>query len=252
MLLFAHLCIGAIAGLFFARLTGHRYMVLIGMIGCILPDLVDKPLGLISPGGFPGHEALILHTLPALTILCLAGILAYRFLRPPLPAAMALLVLAVALHQAMDLVWVSPVRWLFPFLGPLHRSSLYLIPSFTGDAGGRVIWIPAGFIGQEVAAELFSQSEWIFAAVLVLILLEPRLGERAIRWGSALLAVLALATLAAFATLAGLPVPVIDNGYRIEELLLAVSAAGAFALWYYGRGGREERKEAGGAPGTPR
>jgi len=251
MLVFAHLCIGAIAGLYFARLTGYRYMVLIGILGSILPDLVDKPLEVFGLGDILGYEVLILHTLLALAILCVAGIIAYRFLAPPLPAVMALIILVVGLHQMMDLVWTAPERWLYPFLGPIPQSCSCLTPSLTEAAGGLAMEVPAGLAGRALVEELLSTSEWVFAGVVALILLAPRLGERAILWGSALLAVLSLATLASFATLAGLPVPVIDAGHRIEELLLTVSAAGAFALWYYDRSEREGRDRAGGTGGPP-
>jgi hypothetical protein len=110
--------------------------------------------------------------------------------------------------------------------------------------------VPAGFAGAVILEELSSTSELVFAGVIALILLAPWLGRKAFLWGAALLGVLALATLAAFATLAGLPVPVIDAGHRIEELLLAVSAAESFALWYYYRGEREEENRAAGAPGA--
>ena len=248
MLAFAHLCIGAIAGLFFARLTGYRYMVLVGMFGSILPDLVDKPLEVLGLGDVLGYEVLILHTLLALGILCAAGFLAYRFLDHPLPAVMAMILLAVGLHQVMDLAWMSPERWLYPFLGPIPQSCSCLTPELTREAGGLAMEVPAGFAGRAVGEELLSLSEWFFAGALALILLVPWLGERAIRWGAVLLGALALTSLA---SLAGVPVPVIvDHGNETAVLLLLVSAAGAFALWFYDRGERE-RKAPGGGPAGP-
>jgi membrane-bound metal-dependent hydrolase YbcI (DUF457 family) len=251
MLVFAHLCIGAIAGLFFARLTGYRYMVLVGMLGSILPDLVDKPLEVLGLGDILGYEVLILHTLLALVILSMAMLLAHRFLPPPLPAVMALIVLVAGLHQVMDLAWMAPGRWLYPFLGPIPQSCSCLTPELMEEAGGLALEVPAGFVWTTILEELLSTSEWVFAGVTALILLAPRLGERAIRWGAVLLGALSLWTLVSFATLAGIPVPVIDDGHRIEELLLVVSAGGALALWYYDRGEREGRDRGGGTGGPP-
>jgi hypothetical protein len=251
MLVFAHMCIGAIVGLFFARQTGYRSMVLVGIFGSILPDIVDKPLEVFGLGDILGYEILILHTLLALAILCMAGLLVYRFFSPPVPAIMALLIIAVGLHQVMDVAWASPERWLYPFFGPIAQSCSCLTPSLVEEAGGLAMEVPAGLVGRAFAEELLSASEWIFGIVTALILLAPRLGERAIRWGAALLGVISLWTLASFATLAGLPVPVIDAGRSHEELLLLVSAAGALALWYYDRGERREGKPGDTVPGIP-
>ncbi len=232
MLVFAHLCIGAIAGLFLSRLTGNRDMVLVGIFGSILPDLVDKPLEILGLGDILGYEALFLHTLLALAILCMAGLLAYRFLSPPVPAVMAVIILMVGLHQVMDLVWMSPEQWLYPFFGPIPQSCSCLTPSLA-PAGGLALEVPVDFVGREVATELLSPSEWVFSGVLALVLLVPRLGERAILWGSVLLAVLGLASLT---SLAGLPVHLIAEGGReMEVLLVLVSCAGAAGLWLYDR-----------------
>jgi len=249
MFLFAHLCIGAIAGLFFARLTGYRYMVLVGMLGSILPDLVDKPLEVFGLGDILGYEVLVLHTLLSLVILCMAGLLAYRFLSPPLPAVTALIILSIGLHQAMDFVWMNPERWLYPFLGPIPQSCSCLTPSLVEEAGGLAMEVPAGLAGSVIAEELLSPSEWVFAMVVILILLAPRLGDRALRWGAVLLAALGIAALAYSS---GIPVPVVlDTGYQGEELIFLVSAAGAVALWYYDRSEREGRDRAGGTGGPP-
>jgi hypothetical protein len=251
MLVFAHVCIGAIAGLYFARWTGERYMLLVGILGSLLPDLVDKPLEVFGLGDLLGYEVLVLHTLLALVILCLAGLIAYRFFSPPVPAIMALLIITVGLHQVMDIVWANHVKWLSPFLGPIPRSGSYPSLPHAIEAGRPAMWVIAGLGVRVLFEELRSASEWIFALVTTLILLVPWLGGRAVRWGAALLGVISLWTLASFGTLAGLPVPVIDAGRSHEELLLLVSAAGAVALWYYDRGERKKRDAGEAAPGTP-
>lgn len=79
------------------------------------------------------------------------------------------------LHQVMDLMWLTPVTWFYPFLGALPRE----IPV---DLGG---WL--------FALEAESLSEWVFLAVLALVILSSRTGDRFLPWGS--LALLLLGSL---------------------------------------------------------
>ncbi len=230
MLVFAHACIGAIIGLYLSRMTRNPSMVLFAILGSLLPDLVDKPLEVLGLGDILGYEALFFHTLLALGILALIGILALRFFGSPVPAVVAGM---VGVHQAMDLMWMTPQSWLYPFLGGLSQSCSCLTPALETVPGTPAMNVPLDFVWRVAGVEVLSPSEWVFSAVLVLILLAPRLDGKALLWGSGLLAVLALAALAPFA---GLPVHLIaEGGIEMEVLLVFVSAAGAAGLWLYDR-----------------
>ncbi len=63
MLIFCHLCIGAIAGLALARVTRDLRMVPLAAVASVIPDLVDKPLGYLLYGDILGHGRLYFHTL---------------------------------------------------------------------------------------------------------------------------------------------------------------------------------------------
>jgi hypothetical protein len=230
MLIFAHLCIGAVIGLHLSRVTKNPSLVLFSILGSLLPDLVDKPSEVLGLGDILGYEALFLHTLLALAILAVAGILALHLFRSPVPAIVAGM---VGTHQVLDLMWLTPEEWLYPFLGPIPQSCSCLTPSLSPIPGTLALDVPIDFVWRQIAVEIFSPSEWVFFVVLALILLAPRLDRRALLWGSGLLAVLSLAALVPFA---GLPVHLIaEGGMEMEVLLVLVSCAGAAGLWLYDR-----------------
>ena len=230
MLVFGHLCIGAVVGLYLSRATKNPSMILIASVGSLLPDLIDKPLEVLGAGDILGHEALFLHTFLAFVILGAVGILALRLLRSPVPAVVAGM---VGLHQVMDLMWTTPEKWLYPFLGEIPQSCSCLTPSLSPVLGGISMEVPVSFIWRAISGEVTSPSEWVFLPVLVLILLSPRLDGKAILWGSGMLAMLSIAALAPFM---GLPFHLTaEGGKGMEELLFVVSVAGAAGLWLYDR-----------------
>jgi hypothetical protein len=238
MLIFGHLCIGAVLGLFLSRLTRNQSMVLFAVFGSLLPDLVDKPLELLGLGDILGYEVLFLHTFLALIVLCVAGTIAFRISGSPVPAVIAV---TVGLHQVMDLMWTAPGRWFYPFLGPIRRSCSCLTQSHPHLIGPISVKAPLIFFGRTVAGEVLSPSEWVFLVVLALILLAPRLEGRAFLWGPGMLGILSIASIA---PLAGLPVHLIaEGGTEMDELLLVVSAAGSLGLWLYDRLDRSGQKE---------
>jgi membrane-bound metal-dependent hydrolase YbcI (DUF457 family) len=238
MLIFGHLCIGAVVGLYLFRATKNPAMVLIASVGSLLPDLIDKPLEVLGAGDILGYEALFLHTFLAFVILGAVGILSLRLLRSPVPAVVAGM---VGLHQVMDLMWTTPEKWLYPFLGPIPQSCSCLTPSLLPAAGGIAVEVPVNFIWRAIQGEILSPSEWVFLLVLALILLYPRLDGRAILWGSGLLALLSIASLA---PVLGMPVALAtEDGMAMEDLLLVVSVAGAAGLWFYDRWDRKGQRE---------
>jgi len=49
MLIFAHIFAGALLGLGFWHLTNDRRAIIVCIVASILPDLIDKSLGLLFP-----------------------------------------------------------------------------------------------------------------------------------------------------------------------------------------------------------
>lgn len=216
MLIFCHLCIGALLGLHLSRRTGDTRMVTLTALGSILPDLVDKPLGYFAYGDILGHGRLYLHTLLLLLVLACLGAVAMYLYRSKV---FALIPGLIGLHQVMDLMWLTPVTWFYPFLGAFPTEPPV-------DLGGWLLALEAG-----------SLSEWVFLGVLVLVILSARRGDRVLPWGSLALLILGFA---AVAGLYGLPLQLIPDDTGETGLMLAlVSFAGSLVLWLYYRRGAE-------------
>jgi hypothetical protein len=222
MYIFCHLCLGALLGLPLSRRTGDPRMTALTAFGSILPDLVDKPLGYFAYGDILGHGRLYLHTLLLLLVIaCLAALAMYLYRSK----VFALVPGLIGLHQAMDLMWLTPVTWLFPFLG-----------AFPTEA-------PVDLVGWLLAVEAGSLSEWVFLGVLVLVILSARRGDRLLPWGSLALLILGFA---AVGGLSGLPLHLIPDDTGETGLMLAlVPFAGSLLIWLsYRRGakGAESRR----------
>lgn len=116
MLLFGH--IGLTIGIFYivSLLTKRKFSYPLVIVGSILPDLIDKPLGrAILP---LGSGRLIGHTLAFLLILIIIGILL------GLSWEMLTIALADGLHLAEDRMWEQPAILLWPLLGgfQVHKA----------------------------------------------------------------------------------------------------------------------------------
>ena len=108
MLLFAHLGLTLAAAKFTERF-GLRPDLAFVLLGSILPDLIDKPLGYLIYGSMASGR-IFAHTLLFLLVLAaLATILKSR----PLGS----LAFGVLAHQALDTIWTTPVIFLWPLLG---------------------------------------------------------------------------------------------------------------------------------------
>lgn len=127
------------------------------LVGALLPDLVDKPLGHAILGWENGR--LWGHALAFAAVL-LAGAL-YAGSRRGLALGAATLV-----HQGLDQVWVDPTSWLWPLLGPFP----------VGVSGG----VPDWWVALLSDPFLWS-TEALGGLALLGLLVLPRLGL-ATRW----------------------------------------------------------------------
>lgn len=88
------------------------YVVL--LVGSILPDIIDKPLGVLFLGSFFSTGRTLGHTLIFLAMLAAAG--AFLFLKQG--QAWGLVIAgAVAGHFVLDEMWTEPRVILWPFYG---------------------------------------------------------------------------------------------------------------------------------------
>jgi hypothetical protein len=149
MLIFAHIFAGALLGLGFWHLTNDRRALPLCIIASVLPDLIDKSLGLAFPLVLGGGRT-VFHSLMIVGIflLCVLLFARSRFVLLGLGVACALL-----LHQVLDEMWLMPANWFYPLLGPFQGQ---MIPEYIGT----YFWV-----------EVSSPSEWMFMIGTVVILL---------------------------------------------------------------------------------
>lgn len=147
MLIACHLFFGTGAGLLLREKFKIEYLLPICILGSILPDIIDKPLGYLI---FPqiGDGRLIAHSLLGLIIIILITGLIFRSVL--MAGAIGL---GVMMHQILDGMWNIPVNWFYPILGPF--------PVFP-----QTDYFAWGFM-----RELTTPSEYLFAAGILLLLM---------------------------------------------------------------------------------
>ncbi len=84
------------------------------LIGAMLPDIIDKPLGILVLHGEYGGGRSFFHTLLFALLLILAGLIWYRRKRGILLLTLAL---ANIMHLALDGMWNCKETLLWPVLG---------------------------------------------------------------------------------------------------------------------------------------
>ncbi len=98
----------------------HTVDLRILIVASLLPDIIDKPLGLIIFPQVFGTGRLFAHSLVFTAALGLAGVWLYRSRR-----SLVLLTLAygAGMHLILDAMWRTPSILLWPFAGPLPRGA---------------------------------------------------------------------------------------------------------------------------------
>ena len=148
MFIFAHIFAGALLGLLFWRLANDRRALPFCIAGSVLPDLIDKSLGLLFPSVLASGRT-VFHTLLIVLIILLSAVLFFRSVSRILVAGVGG---AVLLHQIFDEMWTLPANWFYPLMGPFQG---HMIPDYVGT----YFWF-----------EITNPSEWLFMIGTVLIL----------------------------------------------------------------------------------
>jgi inner membrane protein len=124
-------------------------------LSSLLPDVIDKPVGLLLFPGYFGTGRLYAHALLFPLALGLAGAWLYRSRRTP-----HLLVLAYGsfMHLLLDAMWRAPVTLLWPLLGPLEQGHE------AGDWLARLMQTlltnPAAYVSEIAGAILLAPLIW--------------------------------------------------------------------------------------------
>jgi len=146
MLIACHLFFGTVLGMLLAGYWNRRSLIYICMLGALLPDLIDKPFGiLIIPGVHDGR--MICHSIIGFFLIIAIVWLLFR----DRLAALALGA-GVILHQILDTMWEAPINWFFPLFGPFPVHDNYR-------------YFETGLL-----RELTTPSEWLFLAGTITLL----------------------------------------------------------------------------------
>jgi len=156
MFIFAHVFAGALLGLVFWHLTMDRRAIPVCIAASVLPDVIDKTLGLLLPAVFEGGRT-VFHTLIIVFIILIITML---FVQSSLRLLGVGAACAILLHQVFDDMWTQPVNWFYPFLGPFQG---YMIPDYIRN----YFWF-----------EITNPSEWLFMVGTVVILI------KSYQWGA--------------------------------------------------------------------
>ncbi|KLK88732.1 metal-dependent hydrolase [Methanoculleus sediminis] len=142
MYLLAHAMVGLLIGVVLAAIVGDRRVLALAVLGAVLPDLIDKPLGHIVLAGTLDYGRIYFHGLTILFLVVIAGLILYYYRRRIDLFAVAA---GMASHQFFDGMWRHPVEWFWPFLGPLQSHGY-----------------PEDYFWESVLRELAQPSEWLF------------------------------------------------------------------------------------------
>ncbi|MEJ5186278.1 MAG: metal-dependent hydrolase [Candidatus Geothermincolales bacterium] len=95
------------------KATAFRWFLL----GSLLPDLVDKPLGKVIFGGYFQNGRIFFHTLLVLSLFLAVGVILWR----KGDIRVISLAAGMAVHLLLDGLWTFPETAFWPLLGPFPR-----------------------------------------------------------------------------------------------------------------------------------
>jgi membrane-bound metal-dependent hydrolase YbcI (DUF457 family) len=139
MFIFAHVFAGALLGLAFWHLTKDRRAIPVCIAGSIIPDVIDKSLGLLLSSLLSSGRT-VFHSLVLVLVIFLITALFIRSDNRLLGVGFAC---AILLHQVFDEMWTLPANWFYPFLGPFQGSMIpdYILTFFWLEITDPAEWV---------------------------------------------------------------------------------------------------------------
>ena len=139
MFIFAHVFAGALLGLAFWHLTKDRRAIPVCIAGSIIPDVIDKSLGLLFPSLLSSGRT-VFHSLVLVLVIFLITVLFIRSDNRLMGVGFAC---AILLHQVFDEMWTLPANWFYPFLGPFQGSMIpdYILTFFWLEITDPAEWV---------------------------------------------------------------------------------------------------------------
>lgn len=150
MLVLCHLFLGLLLGVITGYLLSDRSAVIFVMIGSVLPDIIDKPLGHIFLAESIGDGRIFCHSIFIVVFFASVALLVWKKCGSKL---LFYITLGVLFHQLMDAMWIVPVHWYWPVLGPYPLNAGY------GE----------GYFTSQFLREITSVSEWLFFMILFVL-----------------------------------------------------------------------------------
>ncbi|MDP2675952.1 MAG: metal-dependent hydrolase [Dehalococcoidia bacterium] len=131
----------------------YRFVIL----GSMLPDIIDKPLGIYILGEGLSNGRIFAHSLLSVLLLLLVSLVARAGLRP----ALAFTALGAGVHLLQDRMWEEPHTLLWPLLG--WRFERVDVSGWSGHMLEQLFWDPYTYVSEAAGATLVV----IFLAVLI-------------------------------------------------------------------------------------
>jgi membrane-bound metal-dependent hydrolase YbcI (DUF457 family) len=147
MYFFTHLLVGIIIGVILSLYFRDNYLILACALGSVLPDLIDKPVGILLFADTIGYGQIYCHTLLFAGLVFIIALLGYS-LYPRIGLLILGLAVGIFSHQLLDAMWFKPVNWFWPTQGPFIGRER---PDFFWNAFKRTIknpieWFTGGII----------------------------------------------------------------------------------------------------------
>jgi inner membrane protein len=119
------------------------------LLGSMLPDIIDKPLGQLILRNFMSNGRIFSHTLIFLLLLCLAGFLVYRFYKK---SWFIFLAYGVFVHFLLDAMWLTPCTLFWPACG--FAFPKYDLENWGSMLLGNLFHDPATYIPEAIGAAI--------------------------------------------------------------------------------------------------
>lgn len=109
------------------------------MLGSVLPDIIDKPLGLWLLADVFSNGRIFAHTLLFTLLLVIAGV--YVYLRTGRSGSLSVSFGSVA-HLCLDQIWLNRTTFLWPFYGGFEKTDVshWLGRLLTSVTSEPIIW----------------------------------------------------------------------------------------------------------------
>lgn len=103
------------------RALSHRVDLRVLFVGAMLPDIIDKPLGLLLLPDVYGAGRLFAHSLLFVVAIGLAGLWLHRARKRNW---LLVLTFGAAMHLLLDSMWRAPSVLFWPFVGSLPQGGM--------------------------------------------------------------------------------------------------------------------------------